>query len=103
MASSILEQSFSKLREAIGGDTIGNNENAIMGAPFIIELERQADEVVPIPSHKTAPLRGGAFQLLEIREPFGHGLVNADSIQPPVAEEFCHSLAQVLIQVISQE
>lgn len=82
---------------------MGNNNDTVVGTPFIIELEGKADKIVPIPGHKTASFEGRPLQLLKVRQPFGHDLVNTDRIQPPIAEQFRDPLAQVLIQVVFQD
>lgn len=103
MLGCVSDQGVGRFSETIRGQAMRNDKDTVMHASFIIELEREPDKVVTIPRHKTALFQSCAFELLEVRKSFGPNLVGADSIEPLAAEPFCNSLAQIFIQVISQE
>lgn len=103
MRACVLDQRFGQFSETIRREAIRNDKDAVVKAPSVVELERETDKIIAIPGHKAEPLQGSPLQLLEIREPFRHDLMNADGIDSSAAEHFCNPLAQILIQVISQE
>jgi hypothetical protein len=103
MHTRISDQNLGQVGETISGESIRNNNNPVVKASFVIELERETDKIIAIPGHKAALLQGSPLQLLEIREPFRPDLVGADGIESATAEHFCNPLAQILIQVVSQE
>lgn len=103
MRGRILDQSFGRFSETIRGQAMRNDQDTVMNATFVVELQREPDKVVAVPRHKTALLQSSAFELFEVRKSFRPNLVGADRIEPLAAEPFCDSLAQIFVEVISQE
>jgi len=103
MHARISDQNLGQFSETISGDGIRNDKDPVVKAFVVIELERETDKIIAIPGHKAALLQGSSLQLLEIREPFCHDLVCADGIESAAAEHLCNLLAQILIQIVSQE
>ena len=103
MGACVSAQGFGRFSETIRGQAMRNYKDTVMHTSFIIELQREPDKVVTIPRHKTALFQRSAFELLEVRKSFCPNLVGANSIEPLAAKPFCNSLAQIFIEVISQE
>ena len=102
MRGCVLDQGFGRFGETIRGQAMRNDQDTVMNASFVIELQREPDKVVAVPRHETALLQSSAFELL-VRKSFCSNLMSADSIEPLATEPFCNSLAQIFIQVIPQE
>lgn len=102
MRACVSDQGFGQFNETIRGEAMGNDKNTVVNAPFVIELEREADKVVAITRHKAALFQSSAFELLEVRKSFGPNLVNADSVESLATEPFCNSLTQIFVEVKSQ-
>ena len=103
MRGCVLDQGFGRFSETIRGQAMRNDQDTVMNASFVIELQREPNNVVAVPRHKTALFQSSAFELLEVRKSFCPYLVSADSIEPLAAELLGNSLAQIFIQVIPQE
>ena len=85
MFACVKNQSFSEIGKTIGGQAIGDYEDAEMRSPFVIELHSQANKIVSISSDHNALFKGGPIQLFEIRKPFGLNLMRADGVEVPTA------------------
>lgn len=103
MRGRVLDQGFGRFSETIRGQAMRNDQDTVMHASFVIELQSEPDKVVAVPRHQAALLPSRAFELLEVRKSFCPDLVSADSVEPLAAQPFCDSLAQIFVEVISQE
>lgn len=103
MAVGILGQGLSNQREPIAGQGVGHDQHAMVSAIVVEELDREPNQIVPVPSHETALLSGRSVKLVGIRNTFGPDLVGADGIRSPSPEQLGDLRAEVLIQVEPQE
>ena len=103
MRARVSNQRFGQFSETIRREAMRNDEDTVMRAPFVVELECEADEVVAIAGYQAAVLQSSPLQLLEIRKSFSADLMNTEDIHSAAAEQFGHPLAQIFIKVIPQE
>jgi hypothetical protein len=102
MRGGVLKQGFSRFGEAVCGEAVRNDQDTVVAASLVIELQRKSNEIVTVPGYEAALFQSSAFELLKVRQSFCPDLMDADGIEPLAPEPFRDSLAQIFIKIISQ-
>lgn len=74
-----------------------------MSAQLVVEFKREADEVVAVARDHSASFCCRSVKLLKVDQPFGAILVDADSVETTLTQDFSDMLTQILVQVKFQE
>jgi len=86
--------------ELICGDGIGDDQDSLMRAEVIEELNGQPDEIISISGYQASSLLRCELQLFSIGRLDHPGLVGAVGVDSVLSEDLRDPWAEVLVQIV---